>query len=106
MTRPRVHRTASEHVPPHDVGTEVLEPFAQHVITHAGLAAGFAVHLAEDLQLDGPVVQLLAAFAEAVLAALVRPGRITSSLVISLWAIWSISDSSWAVISESATFGM
>src|SRR5207244_6726732 len=60
--------TAAEHIAAHDRRAQVFEIFPEHVIIRAGLAATpVAVHLAKELELDDPVMQIFATFADRVL---------------------------------------
>ena len=64
---------AAEHAPAHDDGADPALHLRDHVVVGSALAAGEAVGLAEALQPEGPLVQELAARAERMLQARVRP---------------------------------
>src|SRR6185437_4459002 len=67
-------RAAAEHVPAHDGRTGVAEDVLGERGARVDLAAFLAVALAERLERDQPVVELLAADPERLLWRLVRTG--------------------------------
>src|SRR5687767_28669 len=69
--------STAEHVSPHDARADVLEVLGGDFIVRSGLAAFLRVCLAPASRRDYPVVELLAAFAERVRAALVGTGDVT-----------------------------
>src|SRR5687767_15701447 len=68
--------SAPELPPAHDLGADVRLGLLEDGVARVHLAALPPVALAEGLQREGPFVQTLAALAERVLLALVRPGRV------------------------------
>src|SRR5207253_847793 len=64
---------SSEHAAAHDHRADALELAPEHVVVETRFAALIAVHLAKRLQRVHPFVQALAAAAERVLEALIRP---------------------------------
>ena len=66
-------RTAAEHVPPHDVGPDIVEDLFDDLRVGVALAALHPLLGAPRARLERPLVQAHAAFADGVLLALIRP---------------------------------